>query len=87
MRDWAAGERRSSGRCHETTIPLSGCLPTCCVESKDIFAVLLGVCWTSREMGLRDQADDFLGGAVVRFSFDDMVRLASEYVEMRSVGE
>jgi len=45
--------------------------------------VLSGVCWTLREAGLGNEAEDFLKRAVARSSFDDMVRLAGEYVEIR----
>ena len=59
--------------------------PICKVGRRDVCAVLFWVDRALRRAGLNRQADEFLKRANAYWSYDDIARLASEYVELVGV--
>ena len=56
--------------------------PRCRLNRQDAYAVVFQVSWALRGARLGKQADEFLDRAKICSSYSDMVRLASEYVEL-----
>jgi len=59
--------------------------PMCKVGRRDVYAVLFWVDRALRKASLDRQADEFLRRANAYWSYDDITRLASEYVELVGV--
>ncbi len=57
----------------------------CKVRRRDVYAVLFWVDRALRKARLDRQADEFLKRANDYWSYDDITRLASEYVELVGV--
>lgn len=60
----------------------NGRRPTCTLERRDVFAALFRVDRALREARLNRQADEFLERVTEFALYDDVVRLARDYVEV-----